>query len=64
LKRVNVPFDCLQRLLGHGRICCVGRRFGPASRPEKIRRWARKIVSPRRPFSNWVTEIPATKFPA
>jgi hypothetical protein len=25
LKRINVPFDCLQRLLGHGRICCVRR---------------------------------------
>jgi hypothetical protein len=30
LKRIDVPFDCLQRSLGHGRICCVGWGFGPA----------------------------------
>ena len=64
LERIHVPFDCLQRSLVHGRICCVGQGFGPAARPEKIRRWARNIVSSRRPFSNWVAEIPATKFPA
>jgi len=26
LERIHVPFDCLQRSLGHGRICCVRRR--------------------------------------
>ena len=36
LKRINVPFHCLQRSLGYGRICCVGRGFGPAcQRPSR-----------------------------
>ena len=36
LKRISVPFHCLQRSLGYGRICCVGRGFGPAcQRPSR-----------------------------